>query len=51
MQVIRARKQAPDIEENAPVVLVGIGMVGATLLAHGCSLLLVWFAVLRENPV
>ena len=44
-------KPAPDSYERDQTILVSAGLVVTTLLAIGAGLLLVWFAVLRENHV
>jgi len=42
---------APDSYERDKAILVSAGLVVTTLLAIGAGLLLVWFALLRENHV
>lgn len=41
----------PHSEENSRTILIGTGMLVSTLVAIGIGLLLVWFALLRENQL
>ena len=46
---LRMTKPVPDSYERDQAILVSAGLVVTTLLTIGAGLLLVWFALLREN--
>jgi hypothetical protein len=39
----------PHCGEGSRTILIGVGMLVSTLITIGITLLLVWFAILREN--